>query len=457
MTTSSCGRRSRPATTTLHRLRRRVGQRHALERERPTSRREQPRARDRAARGSRRSTTARCGRARPPTRGPRPQRRASSARERPERPGVQVRLPLEHRETARAPRPTSPELDLHLDRRVVGQQTAAVLAARVRPAVDGRRSRAAHEDVVDRRAGGREPPLGAAQVVQRPRAEVRSVEVAGEDDGIVRLRERVGEPGAAQELGVREALVRRVARRSACSRPRASARPTARVAARGRRAAPFPRRAAQSDRAGATAPARRESDAGSGRASSSATTCSDAPQQDRVALPRERGPQEAVVRRREGAPGEARDRDRPEDRPGRQRVAFAHPGPRAEPPERPGRNLLQADRRPGGRRLRGAASPRGTRSAAGASCCRGRGSRSERARRSTVGPCESCWPTRPRSRRGTTTSWPPPWREPAPTSSSPPRGSGSATLPRRDGYRRDASASTRSRRGSSGAPACGCR
>ena len=71
----------------------------------------------------------------------------------------------------------------------------------------------AHEHVVDARADPREPPPVARDVQQRPRPLEADVEVAGDGDRLAGLREPVDVDERAQELGVGEPLLRRIARR----------------------------------------------------------------------------------------------------------------------------------------------------------------------------------------------------------------------------------------------------
>ena len=185
-----------PGDDDVHRLRRRLGQRDVLDGGTGDLLGEQrPNALARA-RASRRSTPARRGRAPPPTRAGPPSRRASPA------PAGRTcrrsgrRCRSQHRERARAPRARSRDLDL--DRCVIGEQDARRATRRSsgqrRTArTPARRARARGRSRARRCENPHSGPSGRAACASAR----RDVEVAGEDDDVVRAaRATIDEPGA---------------------------------------------------------------------------------------------------------------------------------------------------------------------------------------------------------------------------------------------------------------------
>ena len=258
-----------------------------------------------------------------------------------------------------------------------------------------------------------------------------------------------GEPGCAQQLGVGQPLVGRIARAvhvrdadRSCRRRRRAARPA-------RSAAPSPRRAARRRRAPAREPARRGSAAGSASAPGGRASRSVPPRI--MAFP---WPENAERKR----PWFGSVSARPSRRvigsgpsTGRAASVSDREACRAPTPAPPARRA-----RRGRRPWRGGASRRGRHDAAAAWCCRGRGSSCGRARDYATSvrvlladpPAFTPWydhelaagaRARRRGRRVADVALP---------------------LRRRPAARRlprAASASTRSRRGSSSARARGCR
>jgi hypothetical protein len=223
---------------------------------------------------------------------------------------------------------------------VVRDEPAVDAPPLCRPALRRGGPQTPYENLVDPRAGRRVAPLRPGELGQRPRAGARDVEVAADHDRLVRRGQRFDERGRAEQLGVCEALVGRVAGRVEVRHE--DRRPVGQAEPESLADAPFVR----------PCEARREPEAEPARLGSpKATLVQDdrlavdhlqrRADEDRVRLAGERRPQQPVVQRRQHAADLGGRGQRAERRVRRDLADRRHPAPVVERVQGPRGNLLE--------------------------------------------------------------------------------------------------------------------
>ena len=226
--------------------------------------------------------------------------------------------------------------------RVVGQQRAVSLAALVWPAVGaGRDGRDRARGSGRSRGPASRIPTRARDVVERARALVRHVEVAGDGDGLIRQGDAVNVRERAQQLGIGETLVGWIARRVQV-RDEDRALPVGE--AHDLANAPLLRPCESRGQPEPQPLLLRAAEAA--RIQDERVLIHDAEprrDEDRVPLAGERRAQDAVVQRRQRAAELGVRRERPERRARSEHRDRGVAGPVADERQRPRRQLLQGD------------------------------------------------------------------------------------------------------------------